>query len=128
MNWIDQIAGLFSAVAGALGLGGGGVLVLYLTLGMHVPQLRAQGINLLFFLPCALVSILMNWKKKLIHWKSVIPMALGGLAGVGLGTWLAGMIKGEWLGKLFGGFLLIVGLIELFGKPKKKRNPKITLH
>ena len=50
MNWIDQIAGLFSAVAGALGLGGGGVLVLYLTLGMHVPQLRAQGINLLFFL------------------------------------------------------------------------------
>ena len=100
MNWIDQIAGLFSAVAGALGLGGGGVLVLYLTLGMHVPQLRAQGINLLFFLPCALVSILMNWKKKLIHWKSVIPMALG---------------------KLFGGFLLIVGLIELFGKPKKEK-------
>ena len=38
MNWIDQIAGLFSAVAGALGLGGGGVLVLYLTLGMHMPQ------------------------------------------------------------------------------------------
>ena len=34
MNWIDQIAGLFSAVAGALGLGGGGVLVLYLTLGI----------------------------------------------------------------------------------------------
>ena len=91
MNWIDQIAGLFSAVAGALGLGGGGVLVLYLTLGMHMPQLRAQGINLLFFLPCALVSILMNWKKKLIHWK------------------------------LFGGFLLIVGLIELFGKPKKEK-------
>ena len=51
MNWIDQIAGLFSAVAGALGLGGGGVLVLYLTLGMHMPQLRAQGINLLFFCP-----------------------------------------------------------------------------
>ena len=112
MSWIDQIAGLFSAVAGALGLGGGGVLVLYLTLGMHMPQLRAQGINLLFFLPCALVSILMNWKKKLIHWKSVIPMALGGLAG---------MIKGEWLGKLFGCFLLIVGLIELFGKPKKEK-------
>ena len=101
MNWIDQIAGLFSAVAGALGLGGGGVLVLYLTLGMHVPQLRAQGINLLFFLPCALVSILMNWKKKLIHWKSVIPMALGGLAGVGLGTWLAGILGKALLKKHF---------------------------
>ena len=48
-------------------------------------------------------------------------MALGGLVGVGLGTWLAGMIKGEWLGKLFGCFLLIVGLIELFGKPKKEK-------
>lgn len=51
MNWIDQIAGLFSAVAGALGLGGGGVLVLYLTLGMHMPQLRAQGATCYFSCP-----------------------------------------------------------------------------
>ena len=62
----------------------------------------------------------MSWIDQIAGLFSAEPGALG-LVGVGLGTWLAGMIKGEWLGKLFGCFLLIVGLIELFGKPKKEK-------
>lgn len=50
------LAAFFSGLAGSLGLGGGGVLVLYLVLALGMPQLKAQGINLLFFIPCAVLS------------------------------------------------------------------------
>ena len=58
----DFIAGLLCAVLAAMGVGGGGLLVIYLTLVKELPQLYAQGINLLFFLPSALVSLLFKIK------------------------------------------------------------------
>ena len=39
------LAAFFSGLAGSLGLGGGGVLVLYLVFALGMPQLKAQGIN-----------------------------------------------------------------------------------
>ena len=95
------------------------MLVLYLTLGMHVPHCGTR-INLLFFLPCALVSILMNWKKKLIHWKSVIPMALGGWQE---SAWhLAGRNDQRRMArKTIWRLSTDRRLIELFGKPKKEK-------
>ena len=39
------LAAFFSGLAGSLGLGGGGVLVLYLVLALGMPQLKAQGIS-----------------------------------------------------------------------------------
>ncbi len=41
---------------GAMGMGGGGVLLIYLTAFAHVPQLKAQGINLISFLPTGLLA------------------------------------------------------------------------
>ena len=63
------LAAFFSGLAGSLGLGGGGVLVLYLVLALGMPQLKAQGINLLFFIPCAALSSIVYSFKKLIDWK-----------------------------------------------------------
>ena len=80
------LAAFFSGLAGRLGLGGGGVLVLYLVLALGMPQLKAQGINLLFFIPCAVLSSIVYSFKKLIDWKSVLLFAAGGLPGVLLGS------------------------------------------
>lgn len=80
------LAAFFSGLAGSLGLGGGGVLVLYLVLALGMPQLKAQGINLLFFIPCAVLSSIVYSFKKLIDWKSVLLFAAGGLPGVLLGS------------------------------------------
>ena len=74
------LAAFFSGLAGSLGLGGGGVLVLYLVLALGMPQLKAQGINLLFFIPCAVLSSIVYSFKKLIDWKSVLLFAAGGIA------------------------------------------------
>ena len=49
MIW-DIIAGLLSGIIGAMGLGGGAVLLIYLSLIKGTDQLKAQGINLLFFI------------------------------------------------------------------------------
>ncbi len=112
------IAGLLSGAIGALGLGGGGVLIIYLTLFASVPQTQAQGMNLLFFLPCAAVALYFHSKAKLIKWRYAVPMSCAGFLGAVLGCFLAGYIGGEWLSKIFGGYILFIGLYELFGKKK----------
>lgn len=113
---ICSIAGLLSGAIGALGLGGGGVLIIYLTLFAFVPQAQAQGINLLFFLPCAAVALYFHTKAKLIEWRYAVPMSLAGFAGAVAGCLLAGYIGGQWLSKIFGGYILVIGLYELFKK------------
>lgn len=113
------LAAFFSGFAGSLGLGGGGVLVLYLVLSLGEEQITAQGINLLFFIPRAALSTVVYSFKKLIDWKTVLAAAAGGLPGVLLGSWLLRSMDPLWPGKIFGAFLLIMGLKELFAKQKK---------
>lgn len=113
------IASFLSGLMGSLGLGGGGVLLLYLTLVLHTDQLAAQGINLLFFLPIGGLAMALHAKNRLVAWRVVLPALLLGLPGVWAGSQLAGLMGSELLSKLFGGLLLVLGLRELFGSPKK---------
>ena len=99
-----------------MGMGGGGILVIYLTLALSVPQLEAQGINLLFFLPCAAISMGINGCRKLIDWKRALWIVLGGLPATLLGIWLAGKIDTKYLGWIFAGLLILLGVKELFTK------------
>lgn len=118
MNVWSILAALFSGAVGAMGLGGGGVLVLYLTLSLGMEQLQAQGINLIFFLPCAVISIAIQLKRKMIDLPTAGWMALGGAIGVLGGMWLTKILNGALLSKIFAVFLIVVGLMELFGKAK----------
>ena len=119
MNIPALLAGLFSGVIGAMGLGGGAVLIMYLSLFTDTKQLTAQGINLLFFIPIALVSVIVYSLKKKIKWKTVIIFAISGLLGTFLGWWLAGIIKAQIITKIFGGVLVIFGIKEIFTKRNK---------
>lgn len=120
MSWAAFLAGLLSGMAGAMGLGGGGVLLIYLTVFAGAEQLTAQGINLVFFLPCALVAMLLYSGKKMIRWKTALPCALFGLLGAFAGSFLAGYMGGELLSRIFAGSLILLGLHELFRRDKKK--------
>ena len=120
MNVWSILAAFFYGAVGAMGLGGGGVLVLYLTLSLGMPQLQAQGINLLFFLPCAIISIVIQLKRRMIDLPTAGWMALGGAGGVLIGMGLTKILHAALLSKLFAAFLIVVGLMELFGKSKKK--------
>ena len=50
MSWvIAVVASVIAGFVSALGLGGGGILILYLTLFLDMGQKQAGGINLIFF-------------------------------------------------------------------------------
>ena len=126
------LASLLPALAagalGAMGLGGGGVLLLWLSL-LGTDQLAAQGINLLFILPVGAVGLWLHRKNGLVVFSAALPMALGGLLGLGLGTALAGSLPGTVLRRLFG--LLIAGVAvreareaaKLLRRSRKKPGP-----
>lgn len=110
------IVSFFGAALSALGTGGGGILLIYLTAYTGLDQLSAQGINLVFFIPIAVTALVIHMKNKLVKWKIVLPSVLLGLPGVFLGAWLANYLGSDVLRKIFAAFLLVIGLRELFSK------------
>lgn len=117
---ITYIAAFLSGLLGSMGFGGGSVLIIYLTLFANTDQLTAQGINLLFFIPCAILSVIINIKNKLVKYKVGAYLILGGAVGIAVGAFAVESIDKSLLSKLFGGFIFIIGLITLFQKPKTK--------
>lgn len=118
MNIYILIFSFLSGLVGSMGFGGGTVLLIYLSVFLSLEQTKAQGINLIFFIPCALLSILVYTKQKLIKWNIAPKMILFGLLGVALGYVALSFIKTQMLSKLFGGFLIILALKEFFIKSK----------
>lgn len=113
------LAGFLSAVLASMGMGGGSILIIYLTLLQQLPQQQAQGMNLLFFLPVGAVALYLHHRHGLICWKPVPWMVAAGLAGVLLGTWAAQALEEAVLRKAFAVFLAMIGIRELW--PAKKR-------
>ena len=116
MSPLLLLAAFLTGIAASLGLGGGMILMVYLTLFAGVPQLAAQGINLVFFLPIACLSLIFHSKNRLVEWKRILPSILIGVAGACLGSILADFLGSPLLRKLFAGFILLVGIKELFSK------------
>ena len=114
------IAGLLSGVIGAMGLGGGAVLLIYLTLFGGVDQLKAQGINLLFFIPIAVVSVAIYAFKKQIDFKTVILFGAAGLCGATAGVFLTEWVGSALLSKIFGGALVAAGVRQAVTAFKKR--------
>jgi len=112
--FISLLAGGATGILSGFGVGGGTLLLLYMTALAGVPQTQAQGINLLYFLPAAAASLPTHWKQGFVDKKAVLPAVLTGLAGTGLAAWVATGLEVELLRRCFGGFLLYTGLRELF--------------
>lgn len=116
---ISILAGFLSGIIGSMGLGGGTVLLIYLAGFAGVEQLKSQGINLLFFIPIGILSIIIYAFKKQIKWKTVAYFSLSGLAGAALGTFLSDYIGAEWTRMAFAVLLIILGVKALFTKKGK---------
>ncbi len=119
MEWLTaSLAGAITGVLSGFGVGGGTLLLIYMTAFAGVPQNLAQGINLLYFLPTAATALPAHVKNGYIDRGAALPAILGGLGATGLAAWIATAIDVDFLHKCFGVFLLYVGLRELLFRDK----------
>lgn len=120
MNMLSVLAGLICGVLSGFGIGGGSLLMVWMTAVMSVEQKDAQTINLLYFLPTAAAALIFHFKNKQICKRAIVPTVLCGCAAAAGGAFLATAVDPGLLRKLFGGFLLLVGFSEIRKKPPKK--------
>ena len=116
-----MVAVLMGAVLGflsGLGVGGGSLLLLWLTLVMGEPQETARVMNLMFFLPCAFVATVFRWRQSKLPLPIALPAVLGGLLGAALGCLLGPQINAELLKKAFGILFILTAIRELRWKQK----------
>lgn len=113
-----MVVGAATGVLSGFGVGGGTLLLVWLTAVAGMDQHLAQGINLLYFLPAAVLALPAHWKNGYIEKKALLPAVLTGLLAAGGCAWLASGLETGFLRKCFGGFLIAVGLTQLFGKAK----------
>ncbi len=115
------VALLVGAVLGCLsglGIGGGSLLILWLTMALGMDHQTARGINLLFFLPAALVAGLLRRKQASGNRETILPAILTGCIAAAAFSRLGGQLDLVLLKKLFGGLLILTGLRELSYRPK----------
>lgn len=115
---LKALVGAALGFLSGLGVGGGSLLLLWLTLVAGLPQNEARVMNLMFFLPCALVATLFRWRTAKMDKRLLLPAIGAGLAGALLGNIIGPGLNQEILRKAFGVMFLLCGIRELRYRPK----------
>lgn len=111
---LNVLIGTISGIVSGLGIGGGTILILCLSLFMGKDQHIAQGANLIFFIPTAIVSIIMNFKNKLIKWKTGLVIIFFGAIGAVIGAKISINLDTTRLKLCFGIFLMCIAVFEIY--------------
>ena len=119
---IKVLLALLSGFLGSVGVGGGSVLLIYLSLFAGYSVSQARTINLLFFIPCALTGLVFHIKNKLIDFKNVFKLIVFGSSGVLIGYFLNSFINERILKIIFGVFVLILAIYQLIPVIKDLKN------
>ena len=117
---IDLIASFIIALLSGLGVGSGGLLVVWLSLRGEVGQVQAQGMNLLFFLFSSGAALLVNLTRRRIFWHTVGWMVLAGIPGTLIGSYLAHHLDADTVRTVFGLMLIASGIISLRRRKDEK--------
>ena len=120
MEILTAAAAFLIAALSGMGVGSGGLFVAYLTLVCGVSQLRAQGLNLAFFLFASSASMLVHLTRRNISLSRVALVSLAGILAAIPGSYAAMLLPESLVRKLFGAMLLLSGLLGLFRKSTKK--------
>lgn len=118
---VSILVGTILGFLTGLGTGGGSLLVLWLTLVLHMPPEQAKVINLLFFLPSAIISTLLRWRRGGIPFQKILLPATAGCIAALVFAMIGEKMNTELLQKLFGVLLVFTGLRELFYRERKAK-------
>lgn len=115
------IIGCVLGFLSGLGVGGGSLLMLWLTLVLEMDHAVARSINLLFFIPSAVIASVFRWRQGKLDIKKVLPAIVCGCISAACFSLISKQIDITLLKKLFGFLLLATGLRELFYRPRDAR-------
>ena len=110
----EILIGIVSGIVSGTGMGGGTILIFLLTFMLGVEQHIAQATNLIFFIPTAIVAIIVNLKNKNIDIKLALIISVFGILGAIVGANISIHIDVAILKKCFGIFLAIVTINEIY--------------
>ncbi len=116
--------GLVTGVISGFGIGGGSLLIVYLTAFAAVEQYTAGGINLLYFLCCAPTALISHIRNRRVEWKAVLWCSAAGVVTSALAAFFASGMDTNLLRRAFGVLLLYIGFRELFCKSQKSDSLK----
>ena len=121
LNYLTfPVAVLLGFLAG-LGVGGGSLLILWLTLAVGMDYEAARIVNLCFFLPSALIATLFRQKQGAVQLKKILPAIIAGCIAAALFSVIGKRLDTKLIQKFFGGLLLITGIRELLYRPRKAK-------
>ena len=109
---------LFGFFAG-LGTGGGSLLILWLTNVVGLEQAIARSVNLLFYIPSALLASIFFLKRGRFPVKKILPAIIAGCLAAAILSFASQSLEINVLQKAFGILLIFIGLRELFYKQKQ---------
>ncbi|MBQ8357312.1 MAG: sulfite exporter TauE/SafE family protein [Clostridia bacterium] len=117
--WWTVLVSFGVAVLSGLGVGSAGLLVVFLTAVEKMPQLAAQGLNLVFFLFSSGAALVVHMLRTPLLFGCILLLLVGGIPGSFLGTAVAHAISEELLRRLFGFLLIASGAMGLLKKKKR---------
>lgn len=112
------VVGILTGIISGFGIGGGSLLVVYLTGILAIDQYTAGGINLLYFLCCAPTALVSHIRHRRVEWRAVWWSAVCGVITAVAAAWIASLIEAAILRRMFGFLLLYVGVREWRYKQK----------
>ena len=127
---LEIVIGILSGIISAMGMGGGTILILLLVYTMQIEQHVAQASNLIFFIPTAIIAIIINREQNLLDLKTGLIVGGTGIVGAVIGSIISKNINDNILKKIFGIFLAIIVIYEIFSYIKlyiKKKNTNNTI-
>lgn len=116
----EIIIGIVAGIVGGMGMGGGTILILCLSMFSGIEQHVAQATNVIFFVPTAIAAISIFIKNKTINFKVGIPVFLWGLLGAFIGAMISSRMEVGILRKCFGAFLIIIAIYQSYSLFFKK--------
>ena len=116
---LEIIFGIIAGIVTGLGVGGGTILILLLSLFLNFDQHAAQATNLMFFIPTAISAIIINIKQKNVDYSIARTVIVFGIIGSAIGSFVAQNIDSSNLRKLFAVFILFIAFYEIYGLYKE---------
>ena len=113
-------AGIISGVLGGMGMGGGTALIPLLSIFYFVSQHSAQAVNLVSFIPMAIVALIIHIKNKFVKFNGILFVIIPGAITCIIGCYLARSMSSILLRRFFGGFLILLSIFQFVSALKEK--------